>query len=163
MGFGVWLAAYSAPSQRVGYLAGRPRGIDFRCAVGFLVYQCYAARRGRPLCLPFFNAAAGAIRMGRHRGLPLRRNATVWRLPRHLQATLPRRGLPLRRNAMVWGLPRHLQVAQPRRGCAHIIRQGNRAGLSGWAAACGLHMRAVPCFLISAWGTSQARPRAMPL
>ena len=28
--------------------------------------------RGRPLCLPFFKAATGAIRMGRHRGLPLR-------------------------------------------------------------------------------------------
>jgi hypothetical protein len=46
-----------------------------------------AARRGRPLRLSFLNTATGAIRMGRHGGLPLHRNAFAWGLPRYVQVT----------------------------------------------------------------------------
>ena len=41
--FGVWLAPHSVPSRHGGFPG----------------HLCYVARRGRPLCLPFFNAAAG--------------------------------------------------------------------------------------------------------
>jgi hypothetical protein len=109
----------------------------------------------RPGC-----AAAGAIRIGRHRGLPLHRNASAWGLSRSVQVTQPRRsspgacrlrnrvgvaevdpgyaatgairmgrhrGLPLHRNASAWGLLRSVQVTQPRRGCPGACRL-RRAG-----------------------------------
>jgi hypothetical protein len=79
-----------------------------------LLYLCCAARRGRPLCLPFLKAAAGAIRMGRHRGLPLQ----------------------LDRNAIAWGLPQYIQVAAAHGGIARVSRKAT-AGTDFSNAATG--------------------------
>ncbi len=77
--FGVWLAAHSVPSQRGGYPDGQTQGsapTPGRVRAGVAkVYPGYAA--------------TGAIRMGRHRGLPLHRDASASGLPRYILVTQP--------------------------------------------------------------------------
>jgi hypothetical protein len=138
--FEVGLAAHSVPSRRGVTRLGECAGTDFRNAGASLVYLCYAARRGRPLCLPFLNAATGAIRMGRHRGLPLHSgaqshrgspvhpgHATASGLPRYIQLTQPRRGCPVHPGyATASGLPRYIQLTQSRRGGPGTSRLRNR-------------------------------------
>jgi hypothetical protein len=78
--------------------------------VGSPAHRDYAARRDRPPCLPFLEAATGAIRMGRHRGLPLHRNAAAWGLPRYILISATAWGLSVESGTQPQGLgPKFVQ------------------------------------------------------